>query len=350
MPNKALIYNPFWDTFGGGERYTATFAKMLLNNSWSVDILWPENISSQIRNRFGIDLTRANWLKAKYNPQLTTHYSLLFWLSDGSLPVSLAGKTLIHLQFPFTGVGGSSPVNFLKSRFYKFVVNSGFTKSYIDREFHVQSQILYPPVDVTAFVPGKKAHQILYVGRFSNLAQRKGQEILIRVFSGLAKKLPGWKLVLAGGTAVGTGKNDLARLRRQIGKLPVEIITDPDLQTLKKLYAQSKIFWSASGFGVNAESDPTAVEHFGITVVEAIAAGCVPIVTRLGGHKEIVTQGVDGFMFDKLSELSDYTFHLTSNQDLWQQISQAAVAKSKMFSVERFNEKALALVSPGSVT
>jgi glycosyltransferase involved in cell wall biosynthesis len=350
MPNKALIYNPFWDTFGGGERYTATFAKMLLDHGWSLDILWPENISSQIKNRFGLDLSQAKWLPEKFSPFSTINYQLVFWLSDGSIPISLAGKTIIHLQFPFTGIGGHAPVNYLKSRFYKFVVNSGFTKSYIDREFHIQSQILYPPVDVKAFVPGKKAHQILYVGRFSNLTQRKGQEILIRAFSGISNKMPGWKLILTGGTAVGTGRNDLIKLRRQIGKLPVEIITDPDLPTLKKLYAQSQIFWSASGFGVDADSDPTHVEHFGITVVEAMSAGCTPVITRLGGHKEIVTQGVDGFLFDKLSELSDYTLHLVSSRDLWQQISQAAVAKSKMFSVERFNEKALALVSSGSDT
>jgi glycosyltransferase involved in cell wall biosynthesis len=43
---------------------------------------------------------------------------------------------------------------------------------------------------------------------------------------------------------------------------------------------------------------PSRFEGFGLALVEAMAAGCVPIVTRLVGvTDEIVTEGQDGFLF-----------------------------------------------------
>ena len=342
---KALIYNPFWDTMGGGERYTATFAKMLLEHGWTVDILWSQNLSTQIKSTFGLDLTKAKWINSKFNCLLTTNYQLLFWLSDGSLPVSLARKTIIHLQFPFAGIGGNTPANWLKSRFYTFVANSGFTKTFIDREYSVVSHIIHPPIDTAIFHPGKKQKIILYVGRFSSLTQKKGQEILIDSFSRIYKKIPGWKLVLAGGTAVGTSPEYLKKLKQSAAGKPIEIIPDLKFSELKKLYSSGSIFWSASGFGVDEKSQPTGVEHFGISLVEAMASGCVPVVSNLGGHKEIVTQGVDGFLFAKLSELTDYTLALIASPKMMVQLSTSSLSKSKMFGIDKFYEKAWDLVN-----
>jgi glycosyltransferase involved in cell wall biosynthesis len=43
---------------------------------------------------------------------------------------------------------------------------------------------------------------------------------------------------------------------------------------------------------------PSRFEGFGLTLIEAMAAGCVPVVTRLAGvTDEIVTEGQDGFLF-----------------------------------------------------
>ncbi len=346
MP-KALIVNPYWDSLGGGERYTASFAKLLSNHGWQVDILWPQNLTSQIKSRFGIDLSSARWLNKSYYSQFSIPYSLIFWLSDGSLPISFAKKTLIHMQFPFQNVGGTSLPNFLKSRFYKFVVNSQFTKGFIDREYKVSSRVIYPPVDVAGISPDKKTKTILYVGRFSNLTQKKGQDVLISAFSEISSKLPGWKLILAGGTTVGTDTAGFAQLKKSAAKLPVEFITDPKLAQLQKIYSQSRIFWSASGYGADETTDPLHVEHFGISLVEAMAAGCVPVVTRLGGHREIVSQGADGFTWDQPQELIDYTLQLAESRNLLTRLSRNAIAKSHLFSVERFNETFLDLVNPG---
>jgi glycosyltransferase involved in cell wall biosynthesis len=334
MTKKALIVNPYWDTLGGGERYTATLIRLLLHHGWQVDLDWADDtLSAKIMARFGLDISACR-LVSDTN---TEEYDLAFWVSDGSVPTSFAKKTIIHLQFPFHGIGGGSPLNFIKSRFYTFVVNSRFTKSFIDSEYHVNSRVIYPPVATADFKPGKKENMILYVGRFSHLTQAKGQEILVSAFKHITQNLPGWHLVLAGGTSVGTHPQDMENLKKSLAGFPIRLVADPAFTALKNLYSKAAIFWSAAGFGVDETTDPTRVEHFGITVVEAMAAGAVPVITQKGGFREIVSPGVDGFLWSDPADLEHTTVSLVGDPPRLQQMSRAAVAKSKIFDMERFD-------------
>jgi glycosyltransferase involved in cell wall biosynthesis len=344
MSNKtALIVNPYWDSLGGGERYTASFAKLLLSEGWHVDILWPEDYTTPIRSRFGLDLKGINWNAGPYDLKLSSKYDLLFWVSDGSLPVSFSRKTIIHMQFPFQNVQGRSLSNLIKSRFYTFVVNSHFTKTFIDREYAVDSIVIYPPVDTKSFSPGKKEKTILYVGRFSHLTQSKGQQILIDAFRKLHKKIPGWKLVLAGGVSIGADSGFMSKLRESSKDLPVELVIDPHFDEVKKLFSRAGIFWSASGFGYNEYENPTKVEHFGMSVVEGMSAGAVPVITKLGGFKEIVESGRDGFLWTTIEELQKYTLQAIE-PDRMSVLSQMAVNKSKIFDIAVFNSNFLKLL------
>jgi len=331
---KTAIFNPYWDTLGGGERYTASFISLMLSAGSEVDVVWPHDISPAVNSRFSVDISQARFIP-KFN---SSKYDLVFWVSDGSMPLSFARKTIIHFQFPFTKVGGRLPAQFLKSRFYTFVVNSDFTRQRIDKEFAVKSHVIYPPVDTNSFKPGKKSNVIVYVGRFSDLTQRKGHDVLIDAFRQASPRLPGWKLVLAGGTSVGTPPEMMESLSRLAAGLSVEILADPSFEKIQKVYSSAKIFWSASGFGADEKRNPTHVEHFGISLVEAMAAGCVPIVSNLGGHKEIVSQGREGFLWDTPAELVDTTVDLAQNPEFLKKLSHEAEVKSKIFDITRFNE------------
>jgi glycosyltransferase involved in cell wall biosynthesis len=341
MRKKVLIYNPYWDTMGGGERYSAQAAAVFLNRGWQVDLVWSSDLRPAVKSRFGIDLSRARVVSDYW----TAKYDVVFWVSDGTLPVSFAKKTLIHFQFPFTGIGGRSPGNFIKSRMYKFVVNSRFTKGFIDREFGVDSQVLYPPIDTAVFRSGKKTNTILYVGRFSQLTQLKNPHLLVDIFRDIYSRIPGWQLILAGGSGVGADKKYLSDLKKSIGTLPVSLVLNPGLEDLKKLYGRAKIFWSATGFGADEKTQPLKVEHFGISLVEAMSAGCVPVVSDLGGYREIITTGRDGFLCSRPAALGQVTRKLVSHPELLTALSKTARQKSKIFDSVCFTAGLQSLVS-----
>ena len=178
---KAAFFNPYLDTLGGGERYTISFAKVLTDNEYVVDVQWKDtSIKEKLEERFGINLERVNFVK---DIKRGDGYDVCFWVSDGSIPILRARKNFLHFQFPFKDVNGRSLINKMKLiRINKIICNSYFTKSFIDQEYGVDSTVIYPPVDVGKIRPKRKENIILSVGRFSQLTQAKSQHILLEVF------------------------------------------------------------------------------------------------------------------------------------------------------------------------
>lgn len=340
---RAAIFNPYLDTLGGGERYTLFFASTLVKLGWQVDIEWKDKeILGSIENRFGI---KPEGISIVESIERGSGYDLCFWVSDGSIPTLSARKNILHFQVPFAGVNGKSLLNKMKLfRINSIVCNSYFTKKAIDAEYGVNSIVIYPPVDVDSFRSRNKENVILFVGRFSGLLRSKGQKTLVAAFRKLYDGgIKDWKLILAGGVEIGEGGliNTLSKMAKGY---PVEIVKSPKFDEIKKLYGKAKIFWSASGFGNDEVKNPSGVEHFGITVVEAMAAGAIPIVLNAGGHKEIVKDGINGFTFTKVSGLLGKTRKVIEAKGLYTKISAQAKIDSREFSNEKFEEKIKELI------
>lgn len=290
---NALIVSPYLDHLGGGERYMLEAAAAFESAGYRLYFAW-DNLA-QINalakllnlklNKPMLDL-QVLALYDTHNPlklfNATRKYDLVFYLSDGSIPLLGGNKNILHMQVPFHGVGGRSPHSQLKLAFIdQIIVNSKFTKSHIDSEFAVDSQVVYPPI--TPVKAGKKDKLILSVGRFEPSLNVKKQDVLIEAFGKLKK--PGWRLALAGASS-----NDewLARLKALAKDMPVHFYPNLKYADLTKLYAKASIYWHAAGFEVDQDTHPELTEHFGITVAEAISAGCIPLVVPKGGQKEVV--------------------------------------------------------------
>ncbi len=333
---RAAIYNPYWNTLGGGERYTISFAKVLADAGYSVDIEWhKKDLLKKIEIRFGLKIDGINIVP---DIKKGNGYDLCFWVSDGSIPLLHSRNNILHFQVPFTNIGGDSLINRMKLfRIKNIICNSNFTKKFIDKEYRVVSSVIYPPCDVTKIKPKRKENIILAVGRFSQLLQSKHQNILIDIFKKLCKKgLNGWKLVLAGGTDVG-GEQYLKDLKVMAEGYPIEFIDSPDYITIVELYGRARIFWSASGYGEDENKHPEKVEHFGISLVEAMAGGCVPVPYNAGGYKEIVVEN-NGYLWSKKAELAKITRVLVNDSKLQRSISKNAVISSKSFAYEKFKD------------
>src|SRR3989339_2140412 len=123
---KALIFDPYLDTLGGGERYSLTFALALSYLGYRVDLAWNNEADIQAaQDRFSLDLSQININREAYTLFarktslidriiFTSSYDLFFWVSDGSLPFLFGKKNLVHFQVPFTRIGGNQFTNALK--------------------------------------------------------------------------------------------------------------------------------------------------------------------------------------------------------------------------------------------
>jgi glycosyltransferase involved in cell wall biosynthesis len=315
----------------------------LRDKGWNVELQWKDQkILKWTEERLGLDLSGIEVVE---DINRGAGYDLVFWLSDGSVPILFANQNIIHFQTPFRNVHGKNILNRLKFlKVSKVICNSKFTKNVIDQEFGTRSVVLYPPVPTEEFKPGKKENIILSVGRFSQLQQSKRQDVLISSFKKMCKSgLKGWKLILIGGSDVG-GREYVEKLKIEAEGYPIQILEGLPFTEIKKYYAKSKIFWSASGFNIDSEKEPFRVEHFGITVVEAMSSGLVPIVVNNGGHKETIDDKQTGFLWDKTLELENITSKLIKDEKLREKISLNAQKSATIFSQNNFSDNFLKLV------
>lgn len=337
---KAAIYNPYLDTLGGGERYTLTFAKVLAEVGYDVDIEWNnQNIKERLSKRFGLKLPVNIQIVDSVNRG--EDYDLIFYVTDGSIPTLRARNNYLHFQVPFHDVNGKSLLNKMKLfRIKKIICNSNFTKKVIDNEYGVTSDVLYPPVATDLFKSKRKVNQICYVARFSNLTQNKGHDVLIKAFKSLVKdpKFSDWKLILAGGVEIGSDEY-LKYLKSRVGGSNIEFVESPSFDALKDIVGISKVFWSGAGFNENEVKNPERVEHFGITLIEAMSAGCVPIVYNAGGPKEIIDDGKNGYLWNNQKELVSFTKKVIRTKGLYLEISKKAVNASKKYGYEEFKRE-----------
>lgn len=356
---KIAIYSPYLDTLGGGEKYMMTIAESLSDNS-SVDVLLDENLEivgssylkSALSKRFSLNLTKVNFIKAPIGKNSTfikrsffiKGYDLLFYLTDGSIFYPTAKKNILHIQSPIIGQPATSAWGKMKLKGWDLIIyNSNFTKKNSQNNWPIKSDVLYPPVDVEKIAPLEKKKYILSVGRFFGFLRDKKHKVLIDAFKKIHKnkEMADWSLHLAGSAGEGD-KKYIDELKEYAQHMPVKFYPNISYTDLVKLYGQSSIYWHAAGF---EESDPTKMEHFGISTVEAMAAGCVPVVIAKGGQVEIVDNGVSGYVWTFLDELQELTVNLASNSNLRDNISKEATDRSKVFSKEKFTRNLIDLVS-----
>ena len=251
----------------------------------------------------------------------------------------LVERNLPQLMFQLRKILAESEMSYLDT-YDLILANSAFTATWLRRYWDADSDVLYPPVDTTSFAPGEKQPIILSIGRFFVGGHSKRQDVLVEAFRALvASGIRDWQLHLVGN--VGDRPVDqayFAQIQALAEGLPVTLHANANFATLQNLSAQASLYWHAAGFGVNEDKEPFRVEHFGISVVEAMAAGAVPLAVGKGGVREIIRQGETGILWDTPAALVAATQQLIEDPKLRARLSAAAQERSKEFSQQRYGD------------
>lgn len=355
---KVAIYSPYLDTFGGGERYIATIAETL-SFDHHVDLLLDKHLTglgvdflkSNLAKRFNLNLEKVNLIPSPMGKGsgflsrffFLKKYDFLFYLTDGSIFYSNAKKNILHIQSPIKGEPVSSWWGKFKLKKWDAIIyNSKFTKDHSLKNWPLYAKVIYPPVDTRIIKPFPKRKYILSVGRFFGYLKGKKHELMIASFKRLRQnpKSLGWSLHLAGSATEGD-LSYLKDLQKKAEDLGVKFYPNLSYNQLVKLYGISSVYWHAAGFG---EEEATKMEHFGISVAEAMAGGCVPVVVGKGGLREIVDEGVNGFLWDDQDDLISKTLQVIQKRSLWNKMSREAVKKADRFSKENFADNIKKLI------
>jgi glycosyltransferase involved in cell wall biosynthesis len=219
---------------------------------------------------------------------------------------------------------------------------SSFARRWVRTYWGVDSQVIFPPVGAEDFDVGVKEDRILVLGRFNWV---KKQAELVALFRKQRERLAGWSLGCLGGLAV-ENRTDQAyydAVCREANGV-ADVVPNVPRTRIRSELARARVFWHAMGIDVDEERDPVLIEHFGIATVEAMAAGCVPVVVNRGGQREIVTDGESGFLCNTFEEIAERTVELATDPDRAMRMARAARNLSARFASRVFESQMMELL------
>lgn len=106
-------------------------------------------------------------------------------------------------------------------------------------------------------------------------------------------------------------------------------------------------FYKEASVVLNLSDTNLWVETFGLTILEAMAYGLPTIVPPIGGVIELVEEGINGYLIDSknITLISDKLNELLLNSTLYSQMSENALAYSKFFCEDYFENESTRILS-----
>lgn len=387
---KIGIYDKSWgELICGAHMYVGKVAQVLASRGHDVTIVHHRDRipSSQVAEALGLDLSLISFQQVaaegsdsrkRFRPlvkfsawkDLSQPYDLFIYSSSGDVPqISYARRSILLVYFPctsfedFHGYTAEAwrrqpvPVRALRrwyharmweslfAGYHTVITCSLYSRDWIRRWWRVESTVVYPPAHIGGPPTADKRPMILSMGRFM---PDKKQDVLINCFKQMCDQgLRDWRLVLIGGSPKqGEADRFVVSLRDSARGYPIEILTDLPGHELERRFGEASLFWHAKGYGEDAEVNPQEKEHFGISTVEAMAAGCVPLTYRGGGQIEIVRDSVDGLLWETTDELVERTWSLIRDGRRLEQLARSATERAATFSEAAFKDRFLEVIGP----
>ena len=208
------------------------------------------------------------------------------------------------------------------------MTNSKFTQQVVKKYLKRDATVLYPPVDVDAYAGKivKQNHYVISVSKFT--PKRQLYKIPL-----IAKRTRDANFIIVGEADEYSSKT-IENLRILIKKCNVEdrvtLRTNVPRVGLIKLLGAAIVYLHVMPF-----------DHFGISIVEAMSAGCIPVVPRSGGPwLDILNQqqGQIGYSYNTIEEAAQFIDHIMATEDVRLNLSNAAEKSALRFDKSVFRE------------
>jgi len=355
---RVLVVHPYIKIFGGGERVCLQMIKALIEEGNSVSLVCEPVECSALESflgekikdlrcigmrmmpphgfkpRIGVfsvyqimlrNMLWSQWVKGKVE-----NVDIELLTQDVMFSCGIGKKRIAYVHFPanlvhFEKTGPKSGLfwkiyyvlveAYWKSKIDRvdlFICNSEYTKNAIRERWGKEAIVVHPPVSVDRFEPAPvKENFVVTIGRF---VPEKNYETIVEV----ARLLPHVKFVIVG------RKEDAAYYEKIERSKPanLKLLSDlPENEMISQL-ARAKVYLHAM-----------VGEHFGISIVEAMAAGCIPVIHDSGGAKEATKDS--GYVYNTVDECVEAVSQaLSSDLD-----PKTFVDRAQVFNTERFEEQ-----------
>jgi glycosyltransferase involved in cell wall biosynthesis len=208
------------------------------------------------------------------------------------------------------------------------LANSFFTAKAIKESLGAEARVLYPPIPNALFTKESPKYElpreniVVSVARFG---YGKGVELVPEIANLVDKKTKFVMIGLAHDLVV------VETVKKRIRDLKLEdrvsIITNASRETIISYLRSAKVYLHTM-----------KMEHFGISIAEAMAMGCIPVVHNSGGAPEFVP---DEYRYNDLNQASDIVKKAILKWD--SKTSRELTARAEQFSEANYSKKFIKL-------
>jgi glycosyltransferase involved in cell wall biosynthesis len=225
------------------------------------------------------------------------------------------------------------PLDFIKS--HVIVANSRFVGEVIRGFSDGEVLVIPPPVETRCFVDFRNVEKENTVVTTCRFLHNQNLELVPFV----AKRVKDAVFYVVGPCVEDNSRKFLNDFKKRVVALNVSnikiLVNRPYSEHLKSLFL-AKVFFKTLPY-----------ETFGMSVVEAMAAGCVPVVPRCGGPWFDILeqkQGVYGFSYESVEEAANLIRMLLNDEKLRDEVAARARERVRVFDSSVFEGKILDVV------